>query len=173
MATDDVNELFFSVWLKHLNMCFLMWKKSSHHWPKNNTKSHQGEKGVCQLRISTLFFQLSNKSNPKKKEKKKRLLVGEGSSVKACNNFWGQMGHFVSSLGQSVCSICLTTPSLSFVLRFSLCVPSSESRESEIIMAGTKEEDVKDPRIPKIASSIRVIPDFPKPGLLFFLFSSH
>ena len=27
-------------------------------------------------------------------------------------------------------------------------------------------EDVQDPRIPKIASSIRVIPDFPKPGLL-------
>ncbi|KAJ0257899.1 Adenine phosphoribosyltransferase 1 [Hirschfeldia incana] len=34
-------------------------------------------------------------------------------------------------------------------------------------MAATKEEDVQDPRIPKIASSIRVIPDFPKPGIMF------
>ncbi|ESQ34111.1 hypothetical protein EUTSA_v10008627mg [Eutrema salsugineum] len=28
-------------------------------------------------------------------------------------------------------------------------------------------EDGQDPRIPKIASSIRVIPDFPKPGIMF------
>ncbi|KAG2269662.1 hypothetical protein Bca52824_064217 [Brassica carinata] len=38
------------------------------------------------------------------------------------------------------------------------------SLDSEIM--ATK-EDVQDPRIPKIASSIRVIPDFPKPGIMF------
>ncbi|CAN8291180.1 unnamed protein product [Cochlearia groenlandica] len=31
----------------------------------------------------------------------------------------------------------------------------------------TVTEDVQDRRIPKIASSIRVIPDFPKPGIMF------
>ncbi|KAJ4879831.1 hypothetical protein Rs2_36885 [Raphanus sativus] len=40
------------------------------------------------------------------------------------------------------------------------------SRESEI-MAPAGKEDGQDPRIPKIASSIRVIPDFPKPGIMF------
>ncbi|CAN7034297.1 hypothetical protein IGI04_031987 [Brassica rapa subsp. trilocularis] len=39
------------------------------------------------------------------------------------------------------------------------------SRESE--MAAAAKEDGQDPRIPKIASSIRVIPDFPKPGIMF------
>ncbi|KAF2580311.1 hypothetical protein F2Q68_00005659 [Brassica cretica] len=37
------------------------------------------------------------------------------------------------------------------------------SRESEM----AAKEDGQDPRIPKIASSIRVIPDFPKPGIMF------
>ncbi|XP_013586647.1 PREDICTED: adenine phosphoribosyltransferase 1 isoform X2 [Brassica oleracea var. oleracea] len=41
---------------------------------------------------------------------------------------------------------------------------SKASRDSETM--ATK-EDVQDPRIPKIASSIRVIPDFPKPGIMF------
>ncbi|CAA7018827.1 unnamed protein product [Microthlaspi erraticum] len=44
-------------------------------------------------------------------------------------------------------------------LRHSSC---AASRDSEM---ATK--DVQDPRIPKIASSIRVIPDFPKPGIMF------
>ncbi|KAJ0247488.1 Adenine phosphoribosyltransferase 1 [Hirschfeldia incana] len=39
------------------------------------------------------------------------------------------------------------------------------SRESE--MAAVAKVDGQDPRIPKIASSIRVIPDFPKPGIMF------
>ncbi|RID51383.1 hypothetical protein BRARA_H02051 [Brassica rapa] len=39
------------------------------------------------------------------------------------------------------------------------------SRESE--MAAAAKEDGQDLRIPKIASSIRVIPDFPKPGIMF------
>ncbi|CAH2034064.1 unnamed protein product [Thlaspi arvense] len=41
---------------------------------------------------------------------------------------------------------------------------AAASRDSE--MAATT-NDVQDPRIPKIASSIRVIPDFPKPGIMF------
>ena len=46
----------------------------------------------------------------------------------------------------------------------SLCVfTAAVSRESEM----AAKEDGQDPRIPKIASSIRVIPDFPKPGLPF------
>ncbi|XP_019094247.1 PREDICTED: adenine phosphoribosyltransferase 1, chloroplastic isoform X2 [Camelina sativa] len=39
---------------------------------------------------------------------------------------------------------------------------ASASRDSEMAT-----EDVQDPRIAKIASSIRVIPDFPKPGIMF------
>ncbi|XP_010460504.1 PREDICTED: adenine phosphoribosyltransferase 1, chloroplastic isoform X2 [Camelina sativa] len=39
---------------------------------------------------------------------------------------------------------------------------AAASRDSEMAT-----EDVQDPRIAKIASSIRVIPDFPKPGIMF------
>ncbi|KAL1187592.1 Adenine phosphoribosyltransferase 1 [Cardamine amara subsp. amara] len=39
---------------------------------------------------------------------------------------------------------------------------AAASRDSEMTT-----EDGKDPRIAKIASSIRVIPDFPKPGIMF------
>lgn len=58
----------------------------------------------------------------------------------------------------------LTTPFVSSpILVFTA---AAASRDSEM---ATK--DVQDPRIPKIASSIRVIPDFPKPGLRLFRFS--
>ncbi|CAH8349761.1 unnamed protein product [Eruca vesicaria subsp. sativa] len=48
-------------------------------------------------------------------------------------------------------------------LRLFTCAAASKKSE---IMAAAK-EDGQDPRIPKIASSIRVIPDFPKPGIMF------
>ncbi|XP_010499224.1 PREDICTED: adenine phosphoribosyltransferase 1, chloroplastic [Camelina sativa] len=44
----------------------------------------------------------------------------------------------------------------------SAIVAAAASRDSEMAT-----EDVQDPRIAKIASSIRVIPDFPKPGIMF------
>ncbi|KAG2292411.1 hypothetical protein Bca52824_039080 [Brassica carinata] len=45
-------------------------------------------------------------------------------------------------------------------LRLFSCAAESE-------MAAAAKEDGQDLRIPKIASSIRVIPDFPKPGIMF------
>lgn len=70
-----------------------------------------------------------------------------------------------------ISSLCL------FWVLGSLCVCKSDaesfakaaaSRDSEMAT-----EDVQDPRIAKIASSIRVIPDFPKPGLLSFYVSTR
>ncbi|EOA36202.1 hypothetical protein CARUB_v10010115mg [Capsella rubella] len=45
---------------------------------------------------------------------------------------------------------------------FSSAAAAAASRDSEMAT-----EDVQDPRIAKIAASIRVIPDFPKPGIMF------
>ncbi|CAN8313377.1 unnamed protein product [Cochlearia groenlandica] len=47
-------------------------------------------------------------------------------------------------------------------LRLSSYAAASQGSEMAIT-----EEEGQDPRIPKIASSIRVIPDFPKPGIMF------
>ncbi|KAF8084106.1 hypothetical protein N665_0734s0029 [Sinapis alba] len=67
--------------------------------------------------------------------------------------------------------ICHRVPSIRLPSHRSTTSPrlfscAAVSRESEITMAASK-EDGQDPRIPKIASSIRVIPDFPKPGIMF------
>ncbi|KAF2580313.1 hypothetical protein F2Q68_00005657 [Brassica cretica] len=71
---------------------------------------------------------------------------------------WGAITSFITYLWSVFASESL----------FRWCAPillAAVSRESE--MAAAAKEDGQDPRIPKIASSIRVIPDFPKPGIMF------
>ncbi|KAF3604851.1 hypothetical protein DY000_02047138, partial [Brassica cretica] len=66
-----------------------------------------------------------------------------------------------------IASVCVSLHLISYhlaLLFFRRVNSSKASRDSETM--ATK-EDVQDPRIPKIASSIRVIPDFPKPGIMF------